>query len=84
VVEDRAQRAIAQRPDLKRPRGRGFEAFAAKRSQQTDNAAASAEALFGVWPALENQFAESRGCRTDGGGVTANALDRPVGKAAMA
>src|ERR1700740_2087330 len=54
VVEDRAHRAVAQRADLDRPRGSGFEATATEWPHQPDNAQPGAEALLRVGPTLQN------------------------------
>jgi hypothetical protein len=79
VVEDRAHRAIGQRAELDRPRGRGFEAVGAKRTHQADDAETGAEALFGVRPALQDQLAQRGRGRTNRSRLAANALDGPVG-----
>ena len=84
VVEDRAHRAIAQRADLDRPRGRGFEAVGAERAHQADDAETGAEALFGVRPALQDQLAQRGRGRTDRSRLAANALNGPVGIAPVA
>ena len=65
--------------DLDRPRGRSFEALGAERLHQPDNAETGAEALFGVWPALQDQLAQGGRGRTDRGRLAANALDGPIG-----
>jgi hypothetical protein len=54
VVEDGAHRAIGQGADLDRPRGGAFEAIGTEWPRQADDAEASAEALFGMRPALQD------------------------------
>ena len=48
------------------------------------DAETGAEALFGVWPALQDQLAQRGRGGTDRGGLVANALDRPIGVAPVA
>src|SRR6201988_2982060 len=84
VVEDGSHRAVGQCADLDRPRGGGFQAIGTKRPHQPHDAEASSEALLGVGPALQDQLAERGGGWADRSGLAANALDRPVGVAAMA
>ncbi|MCA6105541.1 hypothetical protein J6525_45760 [Bradyrhizobium sp. WSM 4400] len=50
---------------------------------EPDDAEASAEALLGVRPLIEDQVAQRRGGRPDRGGLLANALDGPAGVAPM-
>ena len=57
VVEDRAHRAVGQRPDLDRSGGGGFEATGPEGPHQPHDAEAGAEALLGVGPALQDQLA---------------------------
>src|ERR1700738_2181012 len=84
VVEDGAHRTVGQGADLDCPRGGGFEAIGAERPHQPHDAEASAEALFGMGPALQDQLAERGGSWADRSGLAANALDRPVGVSPMA
>jgi hypothetical protein len=84
VVEDRAHRAVGECADLNCPCGRSFEPIGAERLHQADNAETGAEALFRVWPALQDQLAQGGRCRTDHGRLAANALDGPVGIAPVA
>ena len=65
VVEDRAHRAVSQRPDLDRPRGSGFEAIGTEGPHQSDDAEAGAEALLRVRPALQDELAQRGGGRAD-------------------
>src|ERR1700730_7227821 len=58
VVTDGAPRTVGQGADLDCPRGGGFEAIGAERPHQPHDAEASAEALFGMGPALQDQLAE--------------------------
>jgi hypothetical protein len=57
VVEDRAHRAVGQRPDLDRPRGSGFEALGTEWPHQSDDTKAGAEALLRMRSALQDQLA---------------------------
>src|SRR5215471_18579239 len=84
VVEDGAHRAVGQGADLDGPRGGGFEAIGAERSHQPHDAEASAEALFRMGPALQDQLAQCGRSWADQSGLAANALDRPVGVSPMA
>lgn len=77
VVEDRTHRAVGQRADLDRARGRGFETVGAERPHQADDTETGAKALFGVWPTLQDQIAQSRGGGTDRGGFVSNAFNGP-------
>lgn len=61
MIEDRAQRGVTQRANVDGARGRRFEAFAAERALQPQDTDAGAEALFGMGPAFENEFAQC-GC----------------------
>src|ERR1700739_4317538 len=84
VIEDGTDRSVAERADVDRACGGGFEPFAAERAQKAQDAAAGAEALFGVRPACQEEFAQRRACRPDAGRFLADAVDGPVGVAAMA
>ena len=84
IVEDGAHRAVGQGADLDGPRGGGFESIGAERPRQPHDAEASAEALFGMGPALQDQIAERGGSWADRSGLAANAFDRPVGVSPMA
>src|ERR1700730_7242912 len=79
VVEDGAHETVGQGADLDCPRGGGFEAIGAERPHQPHDAEASAEALFGMGPALQDQLAQRGGGWSDRTSLAANALDRPVG-----
>ena len=57
VVEDGAHRAVGQGADLDCPGGGRFEAIGAERPHQPHDAEASAEALFGMGPAFQDQLA---------------------------
>src|ERR1700758_5163428 len=57
VVEDGTHRAVGQRADLDRSRGGGFEAIGAEWPHQPHDAEASAEALFRVGTAFQDQLA---------------------------
>ena len=46
-------------------------------------AEAGSEALLGMRPALQNELAQSSGCRPNEGGISADTADSPVGVAAM-
>src|ERR1700730_15383844 len=83
MVEDGTDRSVAERANLDGACGGGFEAFAAERAHQPQDAAAGAETLFGMGPAFQDEFAQRRGCRPDAGGFLADAVDGPVGVAAM-
>ena len=84
VVEDRAHRAVGQGADLDGARGRRFKAIGAERPDQAHDAEAGAEALFGMWPTLQDQLAQGRRGRTDRGGLAADAIEGPVGISPMA
>src|SRR5438128_10848414 len=56
VVEDRTHRAVGQRADLDGARCRRFETLGTERTHQAHDAETRAEALFGVGPALQDQF----------------------------
>src|ERR1700726_4846502 len=84
VVEDRAHRAVGQRADLDGARGRRFETLGAERPHQANDTETGAEALFGVGPALQDQLAQGGRGGTDRRRLVANALDGPVGIAAVA
>src|SRR5262245_37806870 len=84
VVEDRFDRAVGPRADVDGAGGGGIEACPAERLGETDDAEAGAEALLGMAFVLEDELAQGGGCRPDGGGLLADALDGPVGMAAMA
>src|ERR1700738_1920410 len=84
VIEDRTHRTVGQGGDLDCPRGGGFEAIGAERPHEPHDAEAGPEALLRVGPALQDQLAERGGSWADRSGLAANALDRPVGVAAMA
>src|SRR5262249_32947669 len=83
VVEDGTDRSVAERADIDGARGSGFEAFDTERAHQTQDASAGAKALFGMGPALQEEFAQRGGWRPDAGRFLANAIDGPVGIAAM-
>src|SRR6516162_449284 len=83
VVEDGTDRSVAERADIDGACGCGFEAFDAERAHQTQDAPAGAKALFGMRPAFQDEFAQRGGCRPDAGRFLANAIDGPVGIAAM-
>jgi hypothetical protein len=53
----RMHRTVGQGADLDCPRGGGFQAIGAEWPRQPDDAEAGAEALFGMWTALEDQLA---------------------------
>src|SRR3974377_830238 len=81
VVEDGTHRPVAERADVDRACGGGFEPFTPERAQQAQNAAAGAEALFGMGPAFEDEFAQRSSRRPDAGRFLADAVDGPVGVA---
>jgi len=84
VVEDGTDRAVGQRADLDGARSGGLQPCDTERPRQTQDAEAGSEALLGMRPPLQDEFAERRGCRTDEGGVPADTTDGPVGVTAMA
>ena len=84
VVEDGTDRAVGQRADLDSARGSGFQPCDTERPRQPQDAEAGSEALLGMRPPLQDEFAERRGCRTDEGSVPADTADGPVGVTAMA
>src|SRR6202030_1086954 len=83
VVEDGTDRSIGERADVDGARGGGFQTFDTERSRQAQDAKAGSEALFGVRPVLQDEFAERCGCWPDEGSVSADAADGPVGVPAM-
>src|SRR5437867_5946457 len=84
VVEDGTERAVGERADLDGARGGGFQTCDAERPRQPQDAEAGSEALLRMRPLLQDEIAECRGCRSDEGGVPADAADGPVGVTAMA
>ena len=66
VVEDGFDRTIGARADLDGQFRRGFEALRAKGRRQPDDAQTGPEALFGMRPVLQDQFAQRRRRRSDG------------------
>ena len=62
----------------------GFEPFTADCAQEAQNATAGAEALFGMGPAFQDEFAQGRGRRADAGRFLADSVDGPVSVATMA
>ena len=57
VVEDGPDRAVAAGADLKSPQASRFDAVAAERLDEPDNAEAGAEALLGMAAFFEDQLA---------------------------
>src|SRR5690606_18893944 len=78
VVEDGTDRA-----DLDGAGGGSFEAIDAERSGEAQNAEAGSESLLRMGPPLQDEIAQGGGCRPHAGGVLADAVDGPVGVAAM-
>jgi hypothetical protein len=62
VIEDGADRAIAERTDLDGACRGGFQPCDAERPCQPQDAKAGSEALLGVGPLLQDEIAERRGC----------------------
>ena len=60
-----ADRSVAEAADVDGARGGGFKAFAAERAHEAQDAAAGAEALFGMGPSFEDEFAQRRSRRPD-------------------
>src|ERR1700756_1001999 len=79
VIEDRAHRAVGQGADLDGSGRCGFEASGAERPNQADDAETGAEALFRMWPALQDQIAKGSGSRADRSSGAANAFNGPIG-----
>jgi hypothetical protein len=52
-------------------------------SVAAEDAKAGSEALFRVWPVLQDELTERRGCWPDEGGIPADTADGPVGVTAM-
>src|ERR1700751_5934380 len=84
VIEDRAHRAVGQGADLDGSGRCGFEASGAERPNQADDAETGAEALFRMWPALQDQIAKGSGGRADRSSGAANAFNGPIGVAPVA
>src|SRR5260370_10418422 len=84
VVEDRLDRSVGPGADIESPRRGGLDALHAERFDQSDDAETGAEALFGMGALVEDQLAQSGTGWPDRGGVTPDAVDRPVGVTAMA
>ena len=83
VIEDGTDRSISERADLDSARSGGLHTCDTERSRQAQDAKAGSEALFGVRPVLQDEFAERCGCWPDEGSVSADAADGPVGVPAM-
>src|SRR5579872_5519275 len=83
VVEDGADRSVAECADLDGACGGGFETFTAEGAHQTQDAPAGPEALFGMRPAFQDEFAQRSGCWADAGRFLANTIDGPIGVAAV-
>jgi hypothetical protein len=83
VVEDRAHRAVGQRPDLDRSGGGGFEALDTEWPRQPDDAEAGAEALLRVRPTLDDELAQRSGGRTDRSGPRGECARSPIGVTPM-
>lgn len=81
VVEDGTDGAVGARADLQRAAARGVDALAAEPLDQSDDAEAGAEALFGMRPLGQNLLAQKGRVRADRGGLPGDPLDRPVGEA---
>src|SRR5919109_5258865 len=84
VVEDGADRSVGERADLDGACGGGLQACDAERSRQPQDAETGSEALLGMGTLLQDEIAERSGCRTDEGGILADAADGPIGVSAMA
>src|SRR5512144_2435783 len=84
VLQDGFDRAIGPGADLQRAGRGGLQPLYAERLAEPDDAEAGAEALLGMWPVLQDQFAQQRRGRPDARGFPPDALDRPVRVPAMA
>src|SRR5260370_9463391 len=84
VVEDRLERSVGPGADIESPRRGGLDALHAERFDQSDDTETGAEALFGMRALVEDQLAQSGTGWPDRGGVTPDAVHRPVGVTAMA
>ena len=83
IVENGAHRAIGSSADFQSPAAGRIDPLALKRLDETDDAQAGPVTLLGMRPIGENTFAEQRDVRSNCRRLPADALDRPVGKAAM-
>src|SRR5262249_14471646 len=79
VIEDGADRSVAEAADVDRARGGSFEPIATECAQEAQDAAAGAEALLGMGAALQDEFAQRRSRRPDALRLLADAIDGPVG-----
>ena len=79
VLEDRIDAAVGASVELEAAPARGFEPAGAVLSREAQDAQASPEPLLRMRPALEDDRRQLGCVRTDGGGVTPDAIDRPPG-----
>src|SRR5262245_1129955 len=84
VVEDGFDRSVGARADGDGAGGGGLEPLGAERLDQADDAETGAEALLGMRLVLEDQLAQRRRVCSYQRGVLADAIDGPVGTAAVA
>jgi hypothetical protein len=83
VLEDRNDAAVGARVELEAAPARGFEPAGAVLSREAQDAQAGPEPLLRMRPALEDDRRQLGCVRTDRGGVTPDAIDRPAGVAPM-
>ena len=84
VVEDRSDRAVAQRADIDGAGGCGLDTLHAEWLDQSENAETGAKALLGMRTAIEDKIAQGGGGGTDEACLLADASDGPIGIATMA
>src|SRR5215470_5587592 len=73
VIEDGADRSVAEPADVDGARRGGFEPFTAERAHEPHDTQAGAEALFGMRPAFQDDLTQRSGCRPDAGRFLADA-----------
>ena len=79
VLEDRLDRAVGTGADIQTAIAGRLQPRGAVLARQPQDAEASAVALFGMWPALQDQRGELGSARANRRRLTADPLDRPFG-----
>src|SRR6516164_1505059 len=79
VLEDRLDRTVGTGADIETAIAGRLQPRGAVLARQPQDAEASAVALLGMWPALQDQRGELGGARANRRRLTADPLDRPFG-----